>query len=144
MRDITILFIIVVIVAILVGILGFAYNYKDDFDLQLQLNNTKEKLFVIKKMNVKFSVNTSIAKDTLSIKYYVPCSTLEQRTHLVKNLPMIKHGIMIAMNRPKMTTAVHKRDFESIKKYSLKVINDYSIKKVDKIYLDYFSLHSLD
>jgi hypothetical protein len=126
------------------GVLGFAYNYKDGFDLQLQLKNTKEKLFVIKKLNVKFSVNTSIGKDTLSIKYYVPCSTMEQRTSLVKNLPVIKHGIMMVMNRPKMTKAIRKRDFKSIRKKSLKVINDYTIKKVDKIYLDYFSLYSRD
>ena len=144
MSNKTIRFILVVIVAIVVGILGFAYNHKGEFDLQLQLKNTKNRLFSINGLNVKFSVNASIGKDNLSIQYYVPCSTIKQRTHLLQNLPVIKHGIIMDMNRSKMMTAIQKRDFESIKKYSLKVINDYGIKKVDKIYLESFAMRSLD
>ena len=144
MSNKTIRFILVVIVAIVVGILGFAYNYKGEFDLQLQLKNTTNRLFSINGLNVKFSVNTSIGKDNLSIQYYVPCSTIKQRTHLLQKLPVIKHGIIMDMNRSKMMTAIQKRDFESIKKYSLKVINDHGIKKVDKIYLESFALRSLD
>jgi len=56
----------------------------------------------------------------------------------------VKHGIIMDMNRSKMMTSIQKRDFESIKKYSLKVINDHGIKKVDKIYLESFALRSLD
>ena len=144
MSDKTIRFILVVIVAIVVGILGFAYNHKGEFDLQLQLKNTKNRLFSINGLNVKFSVNASIGKDNLSIQYYVPCSTIKQRTHLLQKLPVIKHGIIMDMNRSKMMTAIQKRDFESIKKYSLKVINDHSIKEVDKIYLESFALRSLN
>ena len=144
MSNKTIRFILVVIVAIVVGILGFAYNHKGEFDLQLQLKNTKNRLFSINGLNVKFSVNASIGKDNLSIQYYVPCSTIKQRTHLLQKLPVIKHGIIMDMNRSKMMTAIQKRDFESIKKYSLKVINDHSIKEVDKIYLESFDLRSLD
>jgi len=144
MSNKTIRFILVVIVAIVVGILGFAYNHKGEFDLQLQLKNTKNRLFSINGLNVKFSVNASIGKDNLSIQYYVPCSTIKQRTHLLQKLPVIKHGIIMDMNRSKMMTAIQKRDFESIKKYSLKVINDHSIKEVDKIYLESFALRSLN
>ena len=144
MSNKTIRFILVVIVVIVVGILGFAYNHKGEFDLQLQLKNTKNRLFSINGLNVKFSVNASIGKDNLSIQYYVPCSTIKQRTHLLQKLPVIKHGIIMDMNRSKMMTSIQKRDFESIKKYSLKVINDHSIKEVDKIYLESFALRSLN
>ena len=88
MSNKTIRFILVVIVVIVVGILGFAYNYKGEFDLQLQLKNTTNRLFSINGLNVKFSVNTSIGKDNLSIQYYVPCSTIKQRTHLLQKLPV--------------------------------------------------------
>jgi len=140
MRSITVLSILFAVVALVVGILYVSYNYKDAFDLQFQLKNAKAKILGKKVLYVRFSLNASIDRDCLSINYYVPCSTMEQRTHIVKNLPVIKHGLLMDMNRPKVMTAMQKRDFESIKKYSLKVINGNSIKDVDKIYLDSFSL----
>ena len=136
--------ILIILAVIAVGITIFAYNFKDELGLPDKLSSTKDRLFTIKGLNIKFSVDTSVAKSSLSIKYFVPCSTMEQRTNLLKNLPVIKHNIMMAMNRPRMMLAIQKRDFQSIRKYSLKVINKYLAKDVNKIYLDYFSMHSIN
>ncbi|MFC1890874.1 hypothetical protein ACFLZT_00650 [Thermodesulfobacteriota bacterium] len=135
--------ILILIAIIAVGATIFAYNFKDEINLPNKFEDTKDKLFTIKGLNVKFSINTSIAKESLSIRYFIPCSTIEQRIHFLKNLPAIKHSIMMAMSRPRMMTAIQKRNFESIKKYSLKVINKYSIRAVDTVYIDYFSMQSL-
>jgi len=137
-------FILILIAIIAVGVTIFAYNFKDELDLPDKFESTKDKLFTIKGLNVKFSVNTSIAKKSLSITYFIPCSTIEQRTYFLKNLPVIKHSIMMAISSPRMITAIQKRNFKAIKKYSLKIINKHSIKDVDTIYLDYFSMHNLN
>jgi len=134
--------ILVIIALAAVGITVFAYSFKDTFDLPDTFSRTRDRLLTIEGLSIKFSVNTSIAGNTVSIKYYVPCSTMAQRTNLLKNLPVIKHNILIAMNRPGMMLAMKKRDFDRIRRYSIKVINKYLARDIDTVYLDYFSMHS--
>lgn len=46
----------------------------------------------------------------------------------------------MTMSRPNVIKSVEERDFKKIKKHSLQVINNYSDKKINKLYVEFFAL----
>ena len=133
-----------VIVIALAGITGFAYNQNRQLDFSSWVRSAKDSVTKAKGINVSFSLEANVQDDTVSVKYNVPCSSMEQKSDILKNLPIIKNGIMLAINQPKMMMAVEQRDFRFIKKRSLEIINEYAVIDVDKIYIDYFSLQGFN
>jgi hypothetical protein len=133
-------FILICVLLILLILTGLAYRFRQEINVPKRLQDAKTLLFSSDEIYVKFNIIAGINDQNLRIKFSVPCGSLTQKYDMMKKIPMIKNDMLMAMSRPDVITSVEERDFKKIKKHSLQVINNYSDKKIKKLYVEFFAL----
>lgn len=134
-------FILICLLLTLLISTGLAYKFRSELHISQRLRDAKSLLFDSKEILVRFNVIASIDDQQLRIIFSVPCRSLNQKYDMMKILPVIKHELLMALDRPDVIKYVVKRDFKSLKKQSLQIINNYSDKKIKRLYVEYFSLN---
>ena len=136
----TIYFLAILLVFILT-LTGMAYHYRGEIHIPRKLMAVKDRFFSIRGPSVKFDVATSIGDQHLWVKFSAPCINMRHKNQILKRLPKIKHELLMSMSRPEVIQAIEVRDFKSIKKHSLQIINNFSPELINKLYLEFFFLN---
>ena len=133
-------FVLICLLLVILTLTGLAYRFRQEINAPQRLQDAKNLLFNSSNIFLKFHIIAGINDQSLRVKFSVPCSSLSQKYDMMKRLPKIKHELLMTMSRPNVIKSVEERDFKKIKKHSLKVINNYSDKKINKLYVEFFAL----
>ncbi len=134
----------VIILGIILASIFLVYNYRERLNIAQLITITKDRFFVQndRRLYIKLVVNATVDNKGLSINYYIPCQNMKQRQQILKTLPGIKNDLIISFSKPELVHSIERRDFKTIKKHFITIINKYTEKKINKLYLTYFNLLS--
>lgn len=88
--------------------------------------------------NVKCLLVSSVGSKSLRIGFSIPSEDKRQKENMLKELPRIKHDLLMSADAPDLVSFYKERDFTAIKSYLLRVVNRYSDQPVETIYFESF------
>ena len=135
---------IFVIIFVLVSILtltGLAYNYREEIDFSQRIRTIKNRVFAKEEVSLKFNLVAGINEKSLRVKFSIPCENIKQRHCILKRLPIIKHELLMSMSRPEVMRSIEERDFNAMKRGSLRIINSVSNEAINRLYVEFFFLN---
>ena len=135
------IFVIVFLLGSILTLTGLAYNYREEIDLSQRIRKIKNRVLEKEEVSLKFNLVAGINEKSLRVKFYIPCKNMKQRHHIFKRLPVIKHELLMSMSRPEVIQSIEERDFNAMKKGSLKIINSVSNEVINRLYLEFFFLN---
>ena len=124
------IFVIVFLLGSILTLTGLAYNYREEIDLSQRIRKIKNRVLEKEEVSLKFNLVAGINEKSLRVKFYIPCKNMKQRHHIFKRLPVIK-----------VIQSIEERDFNAMKKGSLKIINSVSNEVINRLYLEFFFLN---
>ena len=138
------MFVIVLVLGTILASIFLVYNYRERLHIAQLMTLAKDRFFVQnhQRLHIKLVVNATVNDQGLSINYYIPCETIEQRQQILNTMPRIKSDLIISFSKPEMAHCIENRDFKRIKKHFITIINKYTDKKINKLYMTYFNLFS--
>lgn len=68
----------------------------------------------------------------------IPCEDKKQKKEINKQMPQVKNDLLVYLDRDEMEQWVKDRDFTSIKRELLRIVNQHSKRPVKAIYFDKF------
>lgn len=75
----------------------------------------------------------------LKMDIAIPCKDKAQCSDLTQNMPKMKSALLTKMDQGDMARLIQDRDFDTIKKIYLGVVNRFAEKPVDTIYIESFN-----
>lgn len=81
---------------------------------------------------------SSVGNKNLRILFSIPSKDKRQREVLLKEVPRIRHELLISMDDPDLMSSVENRDFDSIRSHFVRVINNHLDQPIDTIYFEGF------
>lgn len=88
--------------------------------------------------NVSCLLVTSVGSKSLRIGFSIPSEDEHQKMRLVRELPRIKHDLLMSADTPDLVSLYKERDFAAIKSYLLRVVNKHSDQPVKALYFESF------
>jgi len=116
------------------GLIVFLYNYREEIHIpQITLEPFRHS-----GGNVECLVVTTIRDKSLRLSFSIPAKDKRHRERLIRELPRIKHELLMSADDPEMVSYFEKRDFVSIRKKVIELVNKHLEKPVDTVYFDSF------
>ena len=136
------MFSIVLILGTILASIFLVYNYRERLNIAQLMTLVKDRFFIQnhQRIHIRLDVSATFDNQGLSITYYIPCESIEQRQQLLNTLPGIKNDLIISLSRPEMVHCIEHRDFKKIKKHFMIIINKYTKKNINKLYMTHFNL----
>lgn len=115
-----------------------SWHYRDDLRVPVaRFKNALNTLYP--KGQVRCSVAGAVdGSHYLRMKLAIPCKNRKQRLQLTRNLPRLKHRLMMKMGEPEMKEAVKMRDFETIRHHVVTILQEMSKEPVHTVYFEGF------
>jgi flagellar basal body-associated protein FliL len=118
---------------------GAAYRYRNDINLP-EISLPKLKRGEKKTQTVKCSLLANMGRrHVLKMEMAIPCRDEEQRAELEKKLPRIRSDFLSSVDQSALESWVKERDFPTIRKQVLTVINRHSKEEIGEVYFDAFN-----
>ena len=135
MSDLTKIMISIFIAILFLALAIIAYHFRDELKIEKFVFSNKE---YIRRAGifVRISVTAGIEDKTLRVRFLIPCRNMKQKEEILEKLPVIKHELLMTIDRPDVTQSVKNRRFGSLKKQLLQTVNNYSSESVNKLYLE--------
>ena len=128
----------IVFIGLILGLTILAFQYRKELNLSDISTIAKKGFISSHQISVHLVVIAGIEDKSLRIRLNIPCKDLKQKLKILESLPKIQHAMLISMENTNVREWVKHRNFKAIKKHAVKVVNNYSAVKVDKIYMENF------
>ena len=131
-----IIFVLIVCIPI---ILGLAYKYRSEINIDQNLTQLKNAFLSSEEMFVKIDLFAGVNNKSLRIIFNVPCKNMKTKRDILDNMTIIKHEMLMSMDNPQNKISIERRDFKRIKANCLAVLKKYAQVDVNKVYVEFFA-----
>lgn len=113
------------------------YTYESK-DIRLLAANFKNKDTNYRNAHIDFVTNMGTNYHA-SLEIAVPCKNKKQYSEVRQNASQIKNALITTIEQEEFAMLIATRDFDAIKKTYISVINRFTDKPIDTIYINSFN-----
>lgn len=123
--------------ALLSSLVLMWYTYESK-DIRLSVANFKKKDTNYRNAHIDFTTNMGTNYHA-RLEIAVPCKNKKQYSEVTKKASQIKNALITTIEQEEFAMLIATRDFDAIKKTYISVINRFTDKPIDTIYIDSFN-----
>ena len=131
--------IILVLIVFIPLILGLAYRFRSELNIDQEVRQLKESFFSSDGIFVKIDFYAKVNNKDMRIIFNVPCKNVKTKQDILDNMTKIKHEMLMSMEDAQNKISIERRDFKRIKANCLAVLNRYAPVDVNKVYVEFFA-----
>lgn len=113
------------------------YTYESK-DIRLLAANFKNKETKLRNAHIDFVTNMGTNYHA-RLEIAVPCENKKQYAEVRQKAPQIKNALITTIEQEEFAMLIATRDFDAIKKTYISVINRFTDKPIDTIYINSFN-----
>jgi len=131
-------YVLLIFLILIFGLSYLTYCYRHDARFTKIASVFKKGFHPVSHIMADLVVIADIDDKMIRLRLRIPCEDLFQKRALMRCFPRIQHKMLMSMADPVMKEWLEHRDLKAIKKHALRLVNNNSSIKVERLYMQNF------